>query len=741
MFDSQKSLISRIIPLQMFRQLCHLWRNIAIKCEEEKIFLDEESLLNTKQSETFKLIVTENLQGLLLVEKKISDFYYQVNISFSQEIIFNFSQQILERLNPEIQVKLTKLLGQNKSCSNLQQEFIFKLLEIVTAPLEFSQKHDYQLANFQPIELILRNRIEQEKILKQVTHQIQQNLDLLVIVKMTIEQVQHLLEIDRLIIYQFDVPRVSEIDKKTKKKTLVDAITYEARASDIIPSILNLQGNQEFVQIYKNKIEYSEGFSLTINDISDSNLDSSTQQLMQKLGVKAKIVVPILVKNKLWGLLIAHQCFSSRKWKQGEIKFLEHIAEYLAVAIYQSNSYQQLQKQKEMLEQKVNQRARQLQDALLAAQIAHQSKNEFLGNISHELRTPLTCVIGLSGTLLHWSNEHENLSPEKQKHYLEVIQESGKKLLHLINNILDFAEIESGKSLLKMEEFSLEHLCKKILWSNIEIAEKKNIKLNLDFQIKPEENNFYADPERLMQIMVNLLENAIKFTDNQGEVNFRVWKENNHVVFEVEDTGIGIYQEQFPLLFNKFQQLENYRTRIHGGTGLGLALTKHLVELHGGVIEVDSVVGKGSSFTVRIPSYLPEKESIKEDDYYQYNPRNKTIIIVSKDEEIATLICELLTVAEYQIIWLFDNNDVVTKIELLEPQLIILHEKISVIRDINKKLKLLENKKQAKVMIVCQEMKGYDWQNLSENGIDDYLLQPLQPAILLKKISQLIHNS
>lgn len=739
------SLLNRIIPHQMFSQLCQLWQETVIKSEGDKIFINQDNLavqenvLNEeKQPLIFNLIITQNLQALLLVEKQISQLYYQIKVTFDNQDIALFSKEILAQINPEIRGKLKQLLKKEKQPSDWQQEFMFKLLDILTKPLTFSENSYFNLSDYQPIESILNNQIEQEKILEQVTQQIEQNLDLLVIVKMTIEQVQNLLQIERLIVYQFDVSLNTIMPKNESPNQVVDAVTYEARASNLIPSILNFTGDDNFNKVYKNNQKYVKGLSLIVNDVNDSKVNFSEKKLMQKLGVKAKIVIPILVKNQLWGLLIAHQCFSTRDWKENEINFLQHISEYLAVAIYQSNSYQILQEQKKILEQQVQKRAQQLQDALLAAQVAHQSKTEFLGNISHELRTPLTCVIGLSGTLLHWSKEGDNLSKEKQKHYLQIIQESGRKLLELINNTLDFAEIESGKSLLSINKLSLEHLCKKVWWASLEIAKVKNIKLNLDFQVKPSENIFFADAERLTQILLNLVENAIKFTNNNGEVIFRVWKERNEVIFQIEDTGIGIDKEKFPLLFNKFQQLENYRTRTQGGTGLGLALTKHLVELHGGIIEVESIVGKGSIFTVRIPDSKPTKLLITAQKDESYLSDNKTIVVISKDEEVATFICELLTAAEYQVIWLFDSSDVISKIKVLEPKLVILHEELRIIYQINNSIKNLKNK--INVMILCQEMNGDEWQELSTNGIDDYLLQPLQPTLLLKKINNLMQS-
>jgi two-component system sensor histidine kinase/response regulator len=718
---------------------------MAQRCETEKIFLSEQDLLapenlskNTLLPLNFRLLITHDLQGLLLVEKQISELYYQISITFDNQAIAHFSSQILPLLCPVVGSKLELLLNEDKFTATLQQEFIFKLLDIVTKPLAFSEKYYGELKSCQPIEFILRNRLEQERILQQVTRQIQQNLDLLVILKMTIEQVQHLLQIDRLVIYQLNVPLKSDSQSPQK---LVDLVTYEAKASEIIPSILNFKKDGCFPKLAECRNKYKKKFTLVINDIAKANLAPCLKNLMQQLGVKAKVAIPIIVQNKLWGLLIAHQCFSSRQWQPSEVKFLQCISEYLAVAIYQCNSYQQLQEQKKLLEQQIQTRAKQLQDALIAAEIAHQSKTEFLGNISHELRTPLTCVIGLSGTLLHYFKENYDLPINKQKKYLEVIQDSGRKLLQLINNILDFAEIESGKSLLKIEELSLEDLSKKVWFSSLKIAGDKGIKAKLDLQINPENNKFFADGERLTQILFNLIENGIKFTSSGGEVILRVWRENNQVVFQVEDTGIGIYQEQLPLLFNKFQQLESYRSRTHGGTGLGLALTKHLVELHGGIIEVESIVGKGSIFTVFIPNYQGIKSPVNssQEQVIRDNLENNRIVIVSTDEEIATFICELLTAAQYQVIWLIDSSDAISKIKVLEPKVVILDQELEHTYQITHKIKSWKKHNQIKIMMICQEIRGDDWQELSANGIDDYLLKPLQPKVLLQKISKIIN--
>lgn len=352
MFIPSQSLISRIIPHQMFTKISHLWQELVNENEDEGIYLNEDNLVSSTNIETtkqkfhsFKLFVSPKIQALLLIEKQINQVYYQITVTFDYQEIVDF----LELIQPQIIIsneKLTKLnqilsKDQNKDCSN--HTFIFALLRILTEPLCLQEGYFGDYYQNQPIEVILRNRIEQERILHQVTQQIQQDLDLLIIIKMTIEQVQTLLQIDRLLIYQIKVPVQKKISDEIK---FIDTVTYEAKVSSIIPSVLNFQEESCFNNIKNCEEKYLNGFYLAVEDVDNSNINNCLKESMQKLGVQAKIVVPIIVQNKLWGLLIAHQCFSPRKWKSSEVNFLKNISEYLAVAIYQYNCYQKLEKQK-----------------------------------------------------------------------------------------------------------------------------------------------------------------------------------------------------------------------------------------------------------------------------------------------------------------------------------------------------------------------------------------------------------
>ncbi len=378
--------------------------------------------------------------------------------------------------------------------------------------------------------------------------------------------------------------------------------------------------------------------------------------------------------------------------------------------------------------------------------MANQSKNEFLGNMSHELRTPLTRVIGLSGTLLHWSITAQGKIPltiEKQQQYLKTIHDSGKHLLSLINSILEFSEVESGKHLLNIERISLYRLASKVLHLCQEEAEDKSIDLNLDFPIKSTEDLFDADSIRLQEILLNLISNAIKFTPPGGQVILRIWREGKIVIFEVEDTGIGISQQQIPLLFEKFQQLESSRQRIHGGTGLGLALTKQLVELHGGTIEVESAIGEGSLFRVCLPNQIrlhPMKnDAIAQDKDEDRQSRN--IVLITKDEVIATFICELLTAADYKLVWLVDASSAIEQITLLEPKTVIFDRDITrEIYDFIEMIKEAYNSESLQLILLCSQIEQSEWKILEQAGIKDYLIKSTNLPQILQKLDMLIDN-
>lgn len=240
-------------------------------------------------------------------------------------------------------------------------------------------------------------------------------------------------------------------------------------------------------------------------------------------------------------------------------------------------------------------------------QEASRLKSEFLANMSHELRTPLNGILGFSELLVD-----ERLGPltDKQKEYITDILGCGRHLLQLINDVLDLSKVEAGKMDFYPEPFDPARAVEDVCAVVTPLAYKKRIAVGR--QIDPALPRVELDLQKFKQVLFNLLSNAVKFTEDRGEVTVRVRRTAEHeFCLEVSDTGIGIHREDFARLFVEFQQLDSSFTRRYEGTGLGLALTRKIVEAQGGRIEVDSEPGKGSTFSV----YLPQRhESASHDD-------------------------------------------------------------------------------------------------------------------------------
>ncbi len=262
----------------------------------------------------------------------------------------------------------------------------------------------------------------------------------------------------------------------------------------------------------------------------------------------------------------------------------------------------ELKRLNETLEERVRQRTDELNRAneLLREHNrrimeADRVKAEFLANMSHELRTPLNAIIGFSKVMMQGIDGPVN---DRQKEDLDIIHKSGSHLLEMINEILDISKIRSGKMGLKMGVFSLGEVISDVVSTQRILAAEKG--LSITAEVAPEAETIYADRVRVRQILLNLLSNAVKFT-KEGSIRIKAEKKDGEVEISVADTGIGIRQVDIPKVFEEFQQIDNSSTRKYGGTGLGMAITRDLVEMHGGRIWVDSEFKAGSTFYVRLP--------------------------------------------------------------------------------------------------------------------------------------------
>ena len=242
---------------------------------------------------------------------------------------------------------------------------------------------------------------------------------------------------------------------------------------------------------------------------------------------------------------------------------------------------------------KIKQAQAEQETARLAAEVATQAKSDFLANMSHEIRTPLNGVLGLAQI-----GYRDSIGRDKTQETFAQILDSGKLLLTIINDILDFSKIEAGKLVIESIPFEPSRLVVIITEQMLPLATKKHLLLHYEVSVTPAA--CLGDPIRISQVLLNLISNALKFTET-GEVKLKVGSENEELVFEVSDTGIGIPAETLERLFQPFEQAETSTTRRYGGTGLGLVISRRLAELMGGSLTVESTPGVGSRFTLRIP--------------------------------------------------------------------------------------------------------------------------------------------
>ena len=302
-----------------------------------------------------------------------------------------------------------------------------------------------------------------------------------------------------------------------------------------------------------------------------------TRELATAIGWRSGLFVPLLLEGKAVGCIgILRETVGDFDAK--EISLAQVFADQAVIAIENARLFNEIQDKSRQLE------------------IANQHKSEFLANMSHELRTPLNAIIGFSEVLLERMFGELN---EKQDDYLKDIFSSGKHLLSLINDILDLSKIEAGRMELDLGDFDAAQALANAMTLVRERAQTHGIGLSLEAD--PQVGEIRADERKFKQILLNLLSNAVKFTPNGGRVLVRARLTQSGIEVAVNDTGVGISAEDQLVVFDEFKQVGRHYTNKHEGTGLGLALTKRFVELHGGRLSLQSEPGVGSTFTFTIP--------------------------------------------------------------------------------------------------------------------------------------------
>jgi PAS domain S-box-containing protein len=700
-------------------------------------------------------ILVINCQGIILeVNRRAEELF-----GYSREVLLRMQQSQLyppselDIVANSLEYCLSAELTDKQSAQKLETQILtidgeqipveitISMIEIGT--IKVIQVIFRDISDRKHAENIIRKQAEEEKLLRELTQRVHQSLNLSEILQICVAEIRSVLNCDRVLVYQFQADW--------------SGIVVAESVADGWKTTLDEQITDSCLQQHPNLLSHPSQPIVT-NDIYKAGYTECHIQLLEEYQVKANISVPIQLTDNLWGLLIGHQCTSPREWRSQNIKLLQTVSAQMGIAIQKAILYNQVQ-----TELKVRHQAEQ-QLTITNAELMRVTrlKDEFLANMSHELRTPLNAILGITEGLQ--DNIFGPVNPQQVKS-LAIVERSASHLLSLINDILDVAKIESGQIDLDTVPTIVSHLCQTSLAFVKQQAWKKRIQLEIKIPLNLPE--LMIDERRIRQVLINLLTNAVKFTPEGGTVLLTVTSEvksgmhqagetiDQTLHFSVCDTGIGIAPENIKKLFQPFMQIDSSLNREHQGTGLGLALVKQIVELHGGSVELTSELGVGSCFSFDLPCTLAKpivpvsKLSIGNilldteltDAEVLEKPTIAPLILLAEDQEAnISSIVSYLNVKGYRMLIAHNGEEALSLTQSDHPDLILMDIQMPRMDGLEAMQHIRRFPKQSDVPIIALTafaMEG-DRERCLAAGANEYMSKPIRLKELLVKIQELL---
>jgi signal transduction histidine kinase len=336
------------------------------------------------------------------------------------------------------------------------------------------------------------------------------------------------------------------------------------------------------------------------NQKTTSSSRLSDQSVKEKIesnfSVDSFIVSPILPKEGCKGVFFVGEQNQDMAITEGDEELIAVVSDEIGQALENARLFEKTWKSQQELEQKVEERTRELTSVLEEVKRVSKLKTDFISSVSHELRTPLTSIKGYAAILLE---EKLGALPQAVKDRLERVNHHSNELVNMVNDLLDISRLESGKATMRLEKQDLKNIIAAA--SDLILIQCKNKNIELAQDIPGDLPAVSVDRSQIERVFINLLGNAVKFTPEKGKITIKAFVNDGFVQVEIQDSGIGIPPESLSLIFDEFYRVDNPINQQVKGTGLGLSLVKHIIEAHKGKIRVESRIGKGSTFSFTLP--------------------------------------------------------------------------------------------------------------------------------------------